>query len=597
MTSQGRNMERTVAVDSGVTVVARRGGVVDSVDASRIVVRVNDDETSAGEPGVDNTGEASGGEPGTLDINGIAVTNASLSYVDGATGDRIEITDLSFTTGSIVSDDSGAIAIDGMDLGGNIIGVVDVPVSLGVSLPSIALDPIAQSADIGRIEIGLMSVDLIADVEPFSYAGDPQPTANLTIAAFSPRTLMRELNLEAPETADPDVLERFQLDAAAEVRPDAIAMTDLRLVIDDTMFTGEMSAPRGPDGVYTVKLAGDSIDIARYMAPASDAGAAEAGAAETAEIPVDLIRAFDVRGDFSIDTVSLGDILFENVTLGVNSKDGQLRMHPIAADFFDGGYRGDVRINAASDTASISVNENINDVDLAAMARAMFGVENVTGMVNGSFQLAGRGADMNAIRRDLDGNMSFELVDGALEGTDVWYELRKARAYLKGEPEPEAPATPRTELSSMKGSGVVTNGVMRNDDLFAELPFMQMTGGGTVNFVEATVDYSVTGRFLEKPEFATDVTQGELDDFTKAVIPFRITGPLSSPSIGPDLEAMLRDRAEEEAKKILLDKLLGEDEKPEEGAATDGEEPEKEKDLEDQLKDEARKALKDLFGD
>jgi len=49
----GTGMERPVAIDSGVTVVARRGGVVDSVDASRIVVRVNDDETTAAEPGVD----------------------------------------------------------------------------------------------------------------------------------------------------------------------------------------------------------------------------------------------------------------------------------------------------------------------------------------------------------------------------------------------------------------------------------------------------------------------------------------------------------------------------------------------------------------
>ncbi len=49
----GTGMERTVAIDSGVTVVAHRGGVVDSVDAARIVVRVNDDETMAGEPGVD----------------------------------------------------------------------------------------------------------------------------------------------------------------------------------------------------------------------------------------------------------------------------------------------------------------------------------------------------------------------------------------------------------------------------------------------------------------------------------------------------------------------------------------------------------------
>jgi len=49
----GTGMERNVARDSGVCVTARRGGVIDSVDASRIVVRVNDDEVEAGEAGVD----------------------------------------------------------------------------------------------------------------------------------------------------------------------------------------------------------------------------------------------------------------------------------------------------------------------------------------------------------------------------------------------------------------------------------------------------------------------------------------------------------------------------------------------------------------
>ncbi|MCZ6717439.1 MAG: DNA-directed RNA polymerase subunit beta, partial [Gammaproteobacteria bacterium] len=49
----GTGMERIVATDSGVTVVARRGGLVDTVDASRIVVRVNDKETGVNESGVD----------------------------------------------------------------------------------------------------------------------------------------------------------------------------------------------------------------------------------------------------------------------------------------------------------------------------------------------------------------------------------------------------------------------------------------------------------------------------------------------------------------------------------------------------------------
>ncbi len=49
----GTGMERTVAVDSGATVTARRGGVVDSVDAARIVVRVSDEEAGDDNVGVD----------------------------------------------------------------------------------------------------------------------------------------------------------------------------------------------------------------------------------------------------------------------------------------------------------------------------------------------------------------------------------------------------------------------------------------------------------------------------------------------------------------------------------------------------------------
>jgi len=49
----GTGIERTVAVDSGTTVQAQRGGIVDYVDSGRVVVRVNDAENAAGEVGVD----------------------------------------------------------------------------------------------------------------------------------------------------------------------------------------------------------------------------------------------------------------------------------------------------------------------------------------------------------------------------------------------------------------------------------------------------------------------------------------------------------------------------------------------------------------
>jgi DNA-directed RNA polymerase subunit beta len=49
----GTGLERVVARDSGVCVTAKRGGVIETVDAARIVVRVNKSETESGEAGVD----------------------------------------------------------------------------------------------------------------------------------------------------------------------------------------------------------------------------------------------------------------------------------------------------------------------------------------------------------------------------------------------------------------------------------------------------------------------------------------------------------------------------------------------------------------
>ncbi|HIF9070970.1 TPA: DNA-directed RNA polymerase subunit beta [Photobacterium damselae] len=49
----GTGIERQIGVDSGVTAVAKRGGQVQFVDASRIVIKVNDDELIPGEAGID----------------------------------------------------------------------------------------------------------------------------------------------------------------------------------------------------------------------------------------------------------------------------------------------------------------------------------------------------------------------------------------------------------------------------------------------------------------------------------------------------------------------------------------------------------------
>jgi AsmA protein len=206
-------------------------------------------------------------------------------------------------------------------------------------------------------------------------------------------------------------------------------------------------------------------------------------------------------------------------------------------------------------TPTLSFDERLEGVDLRKLAQAMFEENNVTGTVSGRFALGGRGADTNAIRETLNGSVSFELRDGTYEGTDVWWELRRARALLRQEQPPEPTLPARTRFTSVTASGQVTGGVLNSDDLRAELPFMQLTGSGNVDLNEGTVDYRLRARIFEKPELMDAATPEEIDDFTKTVIPLRISGPLTSPKVAPDVEDLLRKRVEEEVKEKLEDKL------------------------------------------
>ena len=142
----------------------------------------------------------------------------------------------------------------------------------------------------------------------------------------------------------------------------------------------------------------------------------------------------------------------------------------------------------------------------------------------------------------------------------------------------------------MKLAGPVADGVFTSDQLFAELPFMQLTGKAKVDLVAATVDSHLTARILEKPELAGEVSEAELKDFARAQIPFTVTGPIAAPTIRPDVQKWLQTEAGKKFRERLTDKLLGDDESTTGG--TEEGQPEEKKSEKDKLKDK----LRDLLG-
>jgi len=588
-----------------------------------------DDLAAAGEAAPEE-GPADPGTTQALDVAEVQLSDASISFRDAQAGSANVISGLSLSTSSVaagepfdieaefdfstepagisghldfsstmkLSEGNEQLSLRDFSIDGHLDGVAAETTEYRFSAPAIDVDIAADLVTMGKMELSLLGIDMSADVEPYSYS-TLQPKMSLAVEPFSLKDLMQTLGVDAPPTADRDALTRVSFSATAQVGTTTIALTSMTLELDDTKMTGRLAIPLTEQGAFQFDLSADSINVDRYMAPADESASGKGAAEDDIEIPVDLVRTLDANGTMRLDRAFLSGMTFENMVLGVNSANGQLRMHPITAELFEGKYNGDVRINASTEVPSISVNENIEDVQLESLAKAMFEQENITGTIEGRFKLGGSGHTMSAIRRDLDGTMSFSLADGAWEGTDVWHQLRSAYALFKGRPAPEPKLPARTEFSNVSGTGTVTDGVFSNNDLLVELPFLQMTGNGTVNLVEAQVDYSLQARVLAQPEFVDAASEAELNDFTEAVIPLSITGPLADPSIKPDIEAMLRAEVERAAekevdklkKKLLGDLLGGSSEAPAEDAGADGEEPAEEKKPEDELED----ALKKLF--
>ncbi len=593
--------------------------------------RNNWEDLADGDGAADTAGREDAAEAGGFDVANIALTNASVIYTDASSGAGYGVTGLNFETGRIaagipidmrgefdfesradglsghlemrnttaISDDLSTITVDGLNLSGYLAGIVSQATEFNFDARSITLDSSAETIDAGEMDLTILGVSLAADVEPFSYAGTPQPTAAVTVATFSLKELMQTLDIAPPATVDPDAMQRVSFSANAAVRENDIQLTAVSMELDESTMTGSLSLPTTATGTLGFDLEVDAITLDGYMAPADEGAVSDDDSGGDMEIPVDLVRALNVDGSFRIRDAMLAGMAFSNMQVTVRAADGKLRLHPLGADFYDGSYAGDVQIDASSDTPVISANERITDVNIGSMLTAMYDVDNVSGSINGHFQLRGAGKTMSAIQQDLDGTMAFELADGALEGTDIWHQLRSARALYRREPAPEPVLPARTEFSSIRATGVVSDGIFTNDDFVAELPFLQLNGGGMVDLNTKEIDYALEVRVLDRPEFMAGATEAELADFTETVVPLKVTGALASPSIRPDIEGIFRARVEEaieeqkeELRDRLLDRLLGgQEEPPPEGDPEAQGEEEAEEDPEEKLKQDLLKKL------
>jgi AsmA protein len=251
-------------------------------------------------------------------------------------------------------------------------------------------------------------------------------------------------------------------------------------------------------------------------------------------------------------------VQYSNLRIGVNAGGGKLHVFPSEAQMYGGQYHGDITVDASGRVPRLSVDEHLSGIDFAPLMSDMLETKRISGHGNAAIKATATGADSSAMLRTLNGTLEFHVDDGALEGADLWYEIRRARALLKQQAPPARTGPEHTPFTALSATGKFTNGVLSNEDLKVAMQYLQVSGRGSADLPASTLDYRLDAVVLKIPE----ETAADTQDIVGLKVPVLVTGSFASPKVRPDVSGLLKarvqqeiDKHKDEVKQKLQDKL------------------------------------------
>ena len=381
----------------------------------------------------------------------------------------------------------------------------------------------------------------------------PALQGSLKLEPISLRDWLPKLGIAAPKTADANVLKQLSFTGNVKLTKSTAEIGDIVLKLDDTTLRGMLGVADFAAKALRFDLNVDRINADRYLPP-SEKAAAKGAKEPPTEIPVDLLRKLNARGQLSVGEAIFAGMTFTKLRLGVNAREGKVRFFPSEASMYGGQYRGDVGIDATGKVARVTLDEHVSGVNFAPLFKDLFDTQRVSGKGGANIKLAGEGRTSDDLMKTLDGTVDFNVADGALEGADLWYEIRRARAVLKQQAIPARDSgPPRTPFSALTGTGTMSDGVLKNNDLNVAMQYLKVTGQGTVDLPRNSLDYRLVTTVLKIPREGADTAQ--MQDMVDAQIPVKVSGSLSDPKVRPDVENYLKGEVKKKVEDKIKDKL------------------------------------------
>lgn len=420
-------------------------------------------------------------------------------------------------------------------------GAAGQALSLDVAINANAdIDLSNDQATLSDFALRFHELLLNGQLDVSSLTNAPRFAGQLKLAEFNPRSFLKALGVEAPRTADENALTSLQAEMSFAGSSNSANMQNLTLKFDKSIFEGHLKVDNFEQPRLAFDFQIDRLNLDDYLPET-------AVETDQSDLTVDVFRGFTGGGDFRIGQLIVAGLAATDVSLTMSSDGHGIRLFPISAQVYGGQYQGDIKIDASGSRPILTTSQA------------------------------------------LSGDIGMNFRDGAIVGINVAETIRKAKAAL-GQQADSAGVTerdPKTDFTELSMTGRIEQGILTSDDLMMQSPLLRVTGKGTANLVEETINYVVKPILVGSLEGQGGQGLAELSGIP---IPVKLTGNLYEPDIAVDIVAAIAgsQKAKINAKKDeLIGQLLGGKDASD---TTNKEAGAKEKD------DPAKTLLKGLFG-
>ena len=405
---------------------------------------------------------------------------------------------------------------------------------------------------------------------------------DLAIAAFEPRAVLATLGIAAPQTADAGVLKSASLTLQLSAGSRSASLKNLLLKLDDTTLRGDLAVRDFASKALSFALKADRLDADRYLPPvaATSAPAAQTSAAKSdlnaTKLPVEALEKLNVQGTLDVASLKVKNLKLANVRLKLDGAAGATQRQQLAADLYGGN--ANLALSVAPG-ARHALKLSLASINAGPLLKDFLASDKLSGKGSFTLDVTTTGRTVGEVRRALNGNLAFNLVDGAVKGFNLGKIMRDGQALLTAQAAASSSAPQATDFAELRGNGVIVNGVIKSDQLSAKNPLMRLEGAGEIDLVKETINY------LAKPTLVNTASgQGgkERADLSGIVVPIRISGNLYTPKVAIDWQAALKQQAAAQ----LREKL----------GVSEATVREKREELRGKAKEEIGKSLLKLFG-